>query len=132
MHRVGPALMLRRETLREWLDHETSAGPTFLYTTMKRFLPAHDLILLLPDDDGRVGRIILPANRSQLPTTIGTVVAVGPGPIAMDGKRTPMDLPVGCRIMVANGEAAHPAVMLDGVKHILVQFSAVMGSIEDD
>lgn len=101
-------------------------------TSMKRFLPAHDLILLLPDDDGRVGRIILPANRSQLPTTIGTVVALGPGPITVDGKRTVMDLPIGSRIMVANGEAAHPAVLVGGVKHILVQFSAVMGSIEDD
>lgn len=97
-----------------------------------KFVPTHDLLLILPENEGKVGSLFLPAKRSSLPTTTGTVVAVGPGAISMMGKREPMDMPIGSKVLVRNGGEDHPHIKVGGVDHILVRFGDVLGSMENE
>jgi chaperonin GroES len=97
-----------------------------------RFVPQHDLILVRPLDNEKVGSIFMPAMKRSLPTTIGVVVATGPGGLTITGNRDPMELQVGEKIVVRNGEGDHPEVKVNGEKLILVRFGDVLGSFESD
>lgn len=98
---------------------------------MNRFLPAHDAILILPENEGKVGSLFLPAKQTSLPTTVGKVIATGPGAISLMGKREPMDLPIGCKVLIKNSVENHVRIDVGGVKHLLVKFGDILGSIED-
>lgn len=96
-----------------------------------RFAPQHDAILVLPENEGRVGSLYLPAKQTSLPTTTGTVVATGPGAVSLMGKREPMDLPVGAKVLIRNSQDNHVRIKVNGVDHLLVKFGDILGSIED-
>ena len=99
---------------------------------MKSFAPNHDLVLILPSEAAnRHGALFLPAKRASLPTTVGTVIAAGPGAITVMGKREPMDLVIGSKVVIRNAGEDHPHLKIGDVDHILVRFGDILGSIED-
>lgn len=98
---------------------------------MNTFQPAHDAILVLPENEGKIGSLYLPARQTSLPTSTGTVVAVGPGAITMMGKREPMDLAVGAKVLLRNSAEQHVRIKVGDTDHILCKFGDVLGVIGD-
>jgi chaperonin GroES len=62
--------------------------------------PLHDRILVkrLEEKEIRKGGIIIPDTAKEKPQE-GEVIAVGPGKVGDDGKRQPMDVKVGDKIL---------------------------------
>jgi len=69
--------------------------------------------------------IILPDNAEREKSDRGTVVAVGPGKLEENGKRTPLDIAVGDKVLFQWGEK----VEYDGVEYYLVSESNVLAVI---
>jgi chaperonin GroES len=67
-----------------------------------RVTPLHDRVLVrrLEEGDQTVGRIIIPDTAKEKPQQ-GQVIAVGKGRVNDDGKRVPLELEVGDRILFA-------------------------------
>lgn len=100
---------------------------------LSRFAPQHGLLLIKPTDSERVGSIYMPQSASRsFPTTNGVVIAKGPGAITALGKRDPMDIEVGAKVLIRNGENMHPQLKIGGEVHLLVNFGDVLGTFEND
>jgi chaperonin GroES len=56
------------------------------------------------------------------------VVAAGPGKMADDGKRIPMDLKKGDRVLFA--KYAGSEIKVDGVEHIFMREDDILGILE--
>lgn len=69
---------------------------------MRNFEPMGDRILVKPSDSEEVskGGIILPDTAKEKPQE-GEVIAVGPGRLTDEGKRVPLDLKKGDKVLYA-------------------------------
>ena len=65
-----------------------------------KFKPLHDRILVkrLENDEKSKGGIIIPDTAKEKPSE-GEIVAVGPGAINTEGKRNPIDVKVGDKVL---------------------------------
>lgn len=91
--------------------------------------PLADRILVKrqePDETVR-GGIIIPDTAKEKPQE-GKVVAVGPGRLDDDGKRVPLEVKVGDRILM--GKYAGTEVKIDGDEHIIMREDDVLAVIE--
>ena len=73
------------------------------------------------------GGIIIPDTAKEKPQE-GRVVAVGPGKVDEDGKRTPLELKKGDRILM--GKYAGTEVKIDDVEHLIMREDDVLAVIE--
>ncbi len=73
------------------------------------------------------GGIIIPDSAKEKPQE-GKVVAVGPGRVDEDGKRIPMEVKKGDRILM--GKYAGTEVKIDGEEHIIMREDDVLAVIE--
>jgi len=91
--------------------------------------PLADRILVKRvEEEGVVrGSIIIPDTAKEKPQE-GKVVAVGPGRLGEDGKRMPMELKKGNRILM--GKYAGTEVKIDGEEHIIMREDDVLAVIE--
>ena len=91
--------------------------------------PLADRILVKREDPSETvrGGIIIPDTAKEKPQE-ARVVAVGPGKVDDDGKRTPLELKVGDRILV--GKYAGTEVKIDGVEHLIMREDDVLAVIE--
>jgi chaperonin GroES len=90
--------------------------------------PLADRILVKreePDETVR-GGIIIPDTAKEKPQE-GKVVAVGPGRLDDDGKRVPLEVKVGDRILM--GKYAGTEVKIDGDEHIIMREDDVLAVI---
>jgi len=91
--------------------------------------PLADRILVKreePDEMVR-GGIIIPDTAKEKPQE-GRVVAVGPGRLDDDGKRIPLEVKKGDRILM--GKYAGTEVKIDGEEHIIMREDDVLAVIE--
>ena len=87
--------------------------------------PLNDRILVLRESEARKspGGIIIPDTAKEKPQR-GRVVAVGPGKLGEDGKRMPLDVRVGDRILF--GKYAGNDIRLDDVEHVMMREDDVL------
>ncbi len=91
--------------------------------------PLADRILVKRVEEEEVvrGGIIIPDTAKEKPQE-GKVVAVGPGRLGEDGKRMPMELKKGNRILM--GKYAGTEVKIEGEEHIIMREDDVLAIIE--
>ena len=90
--------------------------------------PLHDRILVKRIEEGEqvVGGIIIPDTAKEKPQQ-GMVVAVGAGKIDDKGKRTPLDVKEGDRILF--GKYSGQEIKLDGEEFLIMREDEVLGVI---
>ena len=91
--------------------------------------PMNDRILVVrvEEEKNTSGGIIIPDTAKEKPQE-GKVVAAGPGKMGDDGKRIPMDLKKGDRVLFA--KYAGSEIKVDGVEHIFMREDDILGILE--
>lgn len=91
--------------------------------------PLEDRVLVKPTEAETKTKsgIYLPESAAEKPIT-GTVIAVGPGKLNDDGKRTALSVKKGDKVIY--GKYAGTEVDIDGVEHKIVKESELLGIIE--
>ena len=92
------------------------------------FRPLHDRVVVrrIDEDEKTAGGIIIPDTAKEKPSQ-GEVVSVGPGARDEDGKRVPMDVEAGDRILF--GKWSGTEVKVDGEDLLIMKESDIMGVI---
>jgi chaperonin GroES len=88
--------------------------------------PLHDRILVQRIDEGEVrrGGLIIPDSAKEKPQE-GKVLAVGQGTVNEDGKKTPLDVKAGDRVLF--GKYSGSEVTLDGEEYLIMKEEDVLG-----
>jgi chaperonin GroES len=91
--------------------------------------PLHDRILVKRIEEGEqvVGGIIIPDTAKEKPQQ-GKVVAIGAGKIDDKGKRVPLDVKDGDKILF--GKYSGQEIKLDGEEFLIMREDEVLGVIE--
>jgi len=91
--------------------------------------PLSDRILVKREEPGETvrGGIIIPDTAKEKPQE-GKVVAVGPGKLDEHGKRIPMEVKKGDRILM--GKYSGTEVKIDGDEHLIMREDDVLAVIE--
>ena len=90
--------------------------------------PLHDRILVkrIEAEEKVKGGIIIPDTAKEKPLE-GKIVAVGSGRLDDNGKRIPLEVKVGDRVLI--GKYAGTEVKIDDVEHVIVREEEVLGVI---
>jgi chaperonin GroES len=91
--------------------------------------PLHDRILVKREEETeeKVGGIIIPDTAKEKPQR-GKVVAAGNGKVNDDGKRTPLDVKSGDRILF--GKYSGSEVKIDGDEYLILREEDVLAILE--
>ena len=92
------------------------------------FTPLHDRVLVsrVESEEKTAGGLIIPDSAKEKPAE-GIVIAVGDGAYDEDGKRIPMDVKKGDKILF--GKWSGTEVTLDGEELLIMKESDIMGII---
>src|SRR2546428_6497440 len=88
--------------------------------------PLHDRLLVKREDESeeKIGGIIIPDTAKEKPQR-GKVVAVGTGKVTDDGKKIPLAVKEGDRVLF--GKYSGSEVKLDGEEHLIMKEEDVLG-----
>ena len=91
--------------------------------------PLNDRVLVIREDEEQktMGGIIIPDTAKEKPQR-GKIVAVGPGKMGEDGKRIPLDIKAGDRILFS--KYAGTEIKLDGVEHVFMREDDILSIVE--
>jgi chaperonin GroES len=91
--------------------------------------PLHDRLIVkrLEEEEKTKGGIIIPDTAKEKPIE-GKVIAAGEGRIKKDGKKIPMEVKKGDRILFA--KYAGTEVKIDGEEHLMMKEDDVVAIIE--
>jgi chaperonin GroES len=91
--------------------------------------PLNDRILVvrLEQEKKTAGGIIIPDTAKEKPQE-GKVIAAGPGKMGDDGKRTPLEVKTGDRILFS--KYAGTEIKIDGVEHIFMREDDILGIMD--
>jgi chaperonin GroES len=91
--------------------------------------PLNDRVLVIREEEEQksAGGIIIPDTAKEKPQR-GRVVAVGPGKVGEDGKRTPLEVKSGDRILFS--KYAGTEIKLDGVEHVFMREDDILSVVE--
>ena len=92
--------------------------------------PLHDRIIIERIDEGeqKVGGIIIPDTAKEKPQQ-GKVIAAGNGKTKDDGKRLPLDVKAGDRILF--GKYSGQEIKLDGEEYLIMREDEVLAVIDN-
>jgi chaperonin GroES len=90
--------------------------------------PLADRILVKRLDavEEKRGGIIIPDTAKEKPQQ-GEVIAIGPGRLLDDGKRVPVEVKAGARVLL--GKYAGTEVKIDGTEYIILREDDILGVI---
>ena len=90
--------------------------------------PLHDRILVkrLEEDEKTKGGIIIPDSAKEKPME-GEAIAVGPGRLGDDGKRIPMDVKAGDRILYSKYGGTD--IKIEGVERLILREEDILGIV---
>ncbi len=93
--------------------------------------PLHDRILLrrIEDKEETKSGIIIPDTAKEKPME-GEVISVGPGKIMEDGKRSPMDVKAGDRVLF--GKYAGTEIKLDDEEYIIMREEEILAVLKTE
>ncbi len=109
------------------VTHTWQGGTRTMAKAMTTTLhPLHDRILVQRIDEGEVrrGGLIIPDSAKEKPQE-GKVLAVGQGTVNEDGKKTPLDVKAGDRVLF--GKYSGSEVTLDGQEYLIMKEDDVLG-----
>jgi len=88
--------------------------------------PLHDRVLIkrIEEEQARRGGIIIPDTAKEKPQE-GKVIAVGKGKVSEAGKKTPLDVKAGDRVLF--GKYSGSEVKLDGEEYLIMKEEDVLG-----
>jgi len=91
--------------------------------------PLHDRVVVkrIETQEQIRGGIIIPDTAKEKPQE-AEVFAVGPGKVNDDGKRSPMDVKKGDRILI--GKYAGTEIKIDEVEHLILREDEVLAVVE--
>ena len=91
--------------------------------------PLHDRVLIkrLEEHEERHGSIIIPDSAKEKPQE-GKVIAVGTGRVTEDGKRLPLAVKDGDRILF--GKYSGSEVKIDGTEYLIMKEEDILGILE--
>jgi len=91
--------------------------------------PINDRVLVIRVEEEKktAGGIIIPDTAKEKPQE-GKVVFVGPGKLGDDGKRVPLDVKKGDRVLFS--KYAGTEIKIDGVEHIFMREDDILGVLE--
>jgi chaperonin GroES len=92
--------------------------------------PLHDRVLLkrIEEKESVKGGIIVPDTAKEKPME-GEVISVGPGKMMEDGKRSPMDLKAGDRVLF--GKYAGTEIKLDDVEYLIMREEEILAVLTE-
>src|SRR5210317_1183544 len=98
------------------------------FTKMK-IRPLNDRVLVIREEEEQksAGGIIIPDTAKEKPQR-GKVVSTGPGKVGEDGKRTPLEVKSGDRILFS--KYAGTEIKFDGVEHVFMREDDILSIIE--
>jgi chaperonin GroES len=79
------------------------------------------------DWEKKVGSIIIPDSAKEKPLT-AEVIAVGSGRTLKDGKKIPLEVKVGDKVLV--GKYSGSEIKLDGKEYLILREDEVLGVVE--
>jgi chaperonin GroES len=91
--------------------------------------PLHDRIILkrVEEEEKTKGGIIIPDTAKEKPVE-GKVVAVGAGKVLEDGKRIPLQVKAGARVLF--GKYSGTEIKIDGEEHLIMREDDVIAIVE--
>jgi len=91
--------------------------------------PIKDNIVVkrIEEKEKKVGSLIIPDAAKEKPLT-AEVIAVGSGRILKDGKKVPLELKVGDKVLV--GKYSGSEVKVDGTEYLILKEDEVLGVVE--
>ena len=91
--------------------------------------PLNDRVLVIREEEEQktVGGIIIPDTAKEKPQR-GKIVAAGPGKMGEDGKRIPLEIKKGDRILFS--KYAGTEIKLDGVEHLVMREEDILSIVE--
>ena len=91
--------------------------------------PMNDRVLVLrvAEEQKTAGGIIIPDTAKEKPQE-GKVVSTGPGKMSDDGKRVPLEVKKGDRILFS--KYAGTEIKIDGVEHVFMREDDILGILE--
>jgi len=91
--------------------------------------PLNDRVLVIREEEEQktVGGIIIPDTAKEKPQR-GKIVAAGPGKMGEDGKRIPLEIKEGDRILFS--KYAGTEIKLDGVEHLFMREDDILSIVE--
>jgi chaperonin GroES len=94
-----------------------------------KFRPLHDQVLVIREESEQKtpGGIIIPDTAKEKPQQ-GKLVAIGPGRMDREGKRIPMEVKVGDRVLF--GRYGGTEIKIDGVEHLMMRANDILGVLE--
>jgi chaperonin GroES len=94
-----------------------------------RFRPLHDQVLVIREESEQKtpGGIIIPDAAKEKPQK-GKLVAVGPGKMDREGKRIPVEVKAGDRVLF--GRYGGTEIKIDGVEHLMMRADDILGVLE--
>ena len=94
-----------------------------------KFRPLHDRILVkrVEEEEVRRGGIIIPDTAKEKPQE-GKVIAVGNGKVTEDGKKIPLDVKAGDRILF--GKYSGSEVKIDDTEYLILREEDVLGILD--
>jgi len=94
-----------------------------------KFRPLHDQVLVIREESEQKtpGGIIIPDTAKEKPQK-GKLVAVGPGRMDREGKRIPLEVKVGDRVLF--GRYGGTEIKIDGVEHLMMRVDDILGVLE--
>jgi len=94
-----------------------------------KLIPLNDRVLVvrIEEKEKTSGGIIIPDTAKEKPQE-GKVIAVGPGKWDENGKRIPLDVKKGDRVLF--GKYAGNETTIDGVEHLIVREDDILGILD--
>ncbi|MFH1625689.1 MAG: co-chaperone GroES [Pseudomonadota bacterium] len=91
--------------------------------------PLQDRVIVkrIEEEETTKGGIIIPDSAKEKPME-GKVIAVGTGKVLEDGKKFPLDVKKGDRVLF--GKYAGTEVKIDEVEHLIMREDDILGIIE--
>lgn len=91
--------------------------------------PMNDRLLVkrVEEEAKSAGGVIIPDTAKEKPQE-GKVIAVGPGKMGDDGKRIPLDVKAGDRVLFSKYGGTE--IKIDGVEHLFMRQDDVLGVLE--
>jgi chaperonin GroES len=102
---------------------------TMATATKTKLRPLHDRILVkrLEEGDAKHGSIIIPDTAKEKPQE-GKVIAVGNGKVTDEGKKIPLDVKAGDRILF--GKYSGSEVKIDDEEYLILREEDVLGILD--
>ena len=91
--------------------------------------PLQDRVIVkrVEEEEKTKGGIIIPETAKEKPQE-GQIIAAGPGKVTDDGKKIPMEVKVGDRILF--GKYSGSEIKIDGEEHLIMREDDILGIIE--